>query len=454
MLTRTKVMVILALSLFPVQNGFAETADTKAKGTLVLRNFAPVDERIEGDLSLMNAPSGKLDLKIVQSVTKESLGFELKSTPVNLWVLVDASQLCQVNKIDQYLGAQLGELKRTLPPKSLFSVVSFTSTTLEIPHNHRPIGDVEEVSLHCEPTLLSTSYEKALARLLESSQDAGITMPTVVWIYTSGNVSLSEKMIASLKSKKINLHLILYNAILENDIRPLIDQANLKLGNDRVALSIFNPAFGFVPERWMRVAIDTPSFFKGGPVPLTLTASVEGNPVASVQATVNVPAPRSFWSRNRAWMIGLGLCVVLGFALYRLVRYYRPKFCKTCGKRRRHTDEVCGFCPKPGLAYLVGRFNSKDRRKFNRVDVLALLSPVVELGSHRRSRVKWLRASGERRSVYLTIERDTVAGKSAYRAKSNTAGKVQVNGLELSNPRYLAPGDEIQNRRSFDDFCL
>jgi len=442
--TKTKILFILLWSVFPATNGFtdAPASGDAPKAKLVLRNLVAKDGRIEGDISLSKSPNGKVQIQSRQSITSEVLAVRTHATPVNLWILVDASQLCQLNKIDQYLGAQLNELKATLHPKSLLSVVSFTSSTLEIAQNHRAISDVEDINLHCDPKLLSTSYEKALTRLMESRQDE--TMTTMVWIYTSGNVSLSDKMVEALKAKNINLHLILYNAILENDIRPLVDQTNMKLGNDRVQLSVLNPQNGFVPERWMGISVDSPRFFEGGSLPFTVTASIDGKEVASEQATVSVPVPGSLWRRYRIWILGLVSALLIGYLAYRLVRFYQAKFCKVCRRRTRHQDQTCLFCPNPGQAFLVGRFNTADRRKFNRVDVLPLVSPVIELGNHRRSKVKWLRVPGKRRLAYLTIERNSVLGKYAYRAKGNPLGNVQVNGVILANPRYLAPGDEIQ----------
>ncbi len=442
--TKTKLVVAVVIAvagILTATTGYT-TGETKEGASLVLRNLVAKDGKVTGEMSLTKAPSGKIDVKARQSVTGESLGVAAHSMPVNLWILVDASQLCQVNKIDQYLGAQLTELKRTLHPKSTLSVASFTNTSLEVPHTHQLIGDVEDIGLRCDPKLLSTSYEKALSRLMETATSDQTT--TMVWIYTSGNVSLSDKMIASLQSKKINLHLILYNAILENDIRPLIVQANLKLGNDRVQLSVLNPQNGFVPERLLGISIDAPNFFNGGNLPLAVTASVDGKEVAVDQATVAMPVSGDFWPRNRIWILSVLALLVVAYLAYRVIRFYKAKFCKACGHRMRHTDEMCLFCQKSGQAFLVGRFNIADRKKFNRVDVLPLVAPVVELGSHRRSKVKWLKVPGKRRSVYLTIERDVVSGKNAYRAKGNVLGNVQVNGVPLAEPRYLAPGDEIQ----------
>jgi len=167
----------------------ADKKTEKTNSQIVIRS----EKGTELNVSTSGLKADSVDFVVKSSLSQENLAAQSSNLAVNLWVLVDASALCQANHLDQYMAAQLIQLKKWLAPGSLLSVVSFTNSTLEVQHNHRPILEADAINLKCDAHLLSTSYEKALMRLMDGGRDSNL--PTVVWVYTSGNIQLSDQVL-------------------------------------------------------------------------------------------------------------------------------------------------------------------------------------------------------------------------------------------------------------------
>src|SRR6185436_811059 len=94
-----------------------------------------------------------------------------KMTPaaVNLWMLVDTSRVCAVQKFDLYLTSLPPQLKKQMVNDSRLSFVSFTGSTRDILAESAPLDRAESLKVGCESKYLSGSYEESLLRLIDSS---------------------------------------------------------------------------------------------------------------------------------------------------------------------------------------------------------------------------------------------------------------------------------------------
>jgi hypothetical protein len=443
MTTKGFLLLLLTMILFPPRTAFSLPSSAVVPET---KPVQMVVRRINGtalDVSVSGAKADPISFWMTEGLTGRTLAAGGNDLPIDLWILVDASALCQSNHLDQYLSGLLVSLKKQVARGSLLSVASFTNSTLEVHHNHRPLADAEAVSLKCDSHLLSSSYEKALARLLDSQVT---DLPTVAWIYTSGNIQLSDAMLKRLAERNVYLNVILYNAILADELKPVVDRQNERLGGDRMQLTGFNPNAALLPERWFRVEYELPEDFAGGTLTFDLAAQMGGAEVSrqSASATKLKPRTPSFWHRyGKAILLGTLVLGVL-YLVYRLVAYYRPRHCSQCKRRLRVGQPTCLFCEAGDVAYLVGRFNWRDRHKANREEVLPLVSPVIEMGTHRRSRLKLLRPLGKRRARYFRIRREERPNQRvAYRLEPEGSVLLTVNGSLQGTPRYLAAGDRI-----------
>lgn len=393
------------------------------------------------------APGG-IDFAVVDTASGESAGATARALPVNLWILFDAAAVCGSRKADSMVAQAIEGAKRMLPQESLLSVVSFTQTTLEIHQENKSVAESGTPTLRCDPKLLSVSYDKPLQRLFERSQ--GSSLPLVVWVYSAGNLKASPATLQQLAARKAEVHLVLYNPFLDEEVRPVVEAARSVLG-DRLQFSIRKDASAWLPDLRYEIELSAPVSWQGR----SIEARVEGAHGAgkSVSAIVPLSIPRTaggaFWERHRKWILPLAVGLILLGSGYGLYRAYRPRRCSSCGRLVRRREPHCHFCAAPDEGYLVGPEDAAAKERG--VDVIPLTKGMTWLGSHRRSRVKFLRARGERRRVYAAVARERLpGGELRFRLVPTGAADVLVNGHRLTRDRLLGAGDEITiDRNSF-----
>ncbi|MCB0418134.1 MAG: hypothetical protein KDD39_10815, partial [Bdellovibrionales bacterium] len=212
---------------------------------------------------------------VVSNPTEESTSFEVLTEegkslggvgggtkePVNLWLMVDSSTLCRKNNIDERVNRLTRKLKSHLNPDSLVSLVSYTNTTLEIHHNHRPVREMEESIVSCDNSLLSTTFEKPLEHLLSARETS--ELPTIVWVFTSGNIDLSKEILAQLKKRNVELHIALYNPFVASEIRPVLTEIQDSLGKENVRFSTIAADSPILPEMRRRLSFSPPYDLRG-----------------------------------------------------------------------------------------------------------------------------------------------------------------------------------------------
>lgn len=442
------ILAIVLFSFFPSRAGFtSEKASEKAsnKAELTVTRISDGKNGWQVEAVVTRTTVSGVGFSAKDTGRNRSLGVSSSLRPINLWLLVDASASCQLQRIDGLLASLVAQIKKQLPEESLVSVVSYTGGRIEVHENHKPVRELEASSITCSGQTVSSTYEKPLNFLLEARKDKNL--PVAAWVLTSGNVQLSESLAKTLKEADINVHLLLYNAIIANDLRPAIDQMNLKLGKPRIRMSVFSSEAQRLPERWYHLEVDAPDVETGKVVAVDLEAAIGGGQTAKTSLTAKVPSGfvPTFFQKYGSIILILGLVLAAGYLVYRIVRYYTPKHCGSCGKTLRYEDQQCFFCRKKEDGFLVGRFNQFSRRKLDKRDVVFLNGPVVEIGTHRRSRVKLARVKGERRGMQFKILKESgPQGNVSYRVEpASEQALVTLNGNPLRQPRYLAHGDTL-----------
>lgn len=385
---------------------------------------------------------GPVAFSVVDLSSGESASIaQAKSLPVNLWVLFDTAAVCGSRKADQMVAQAIEGARRALPAESLLSVVSFTQTTLEIHHDHKAITDAAPVTFRCDPKLLSTSYEKPLLHLFDRAN--GSSLPLVVWVYSSGNLKVSQSTLSKLGSRNAEVHLVLYNPFLEEEVRPVVDVARASLG-DRVQFTVRKDASAWIPDLRYALRFDAPISWQGRTLQTRVEAAHMGGKSVSGATRLSVPrtASGAFWERHRWWLVPTLVTLFLVAIGYTLYRVYRPRRCAKCRRLVRRAEPACGFCAVPEDAYLVGPDEVDASADATRV--IPLTRQVTWVGSARRSRVRILKARDQRRRLHAAIFRERLAGgELGFRLVPTGAAVVVVNGKPVADGRLLGAGDEV-----------
>lgn len=439
-LSMIKFWVASCMLLPTIAYAAGEVAKPKAD-LLVTKSESKIGS-VALDVSLLRSPGDGVGFNAFDAAQKQALTVTSSPAPVNLRVLVDTSALCHPLKIDQQATEILALVKRTFAGESLVSVVAFNSNGIEVYENQRSLRDWKGTTITCKVAALASSYEKAL---LTTFQKPNASLPNVVWVLSSGNVGLSKASATLLKEHEASLHISLHNPILEREIRPLVDQTASVVGRDQVHFSTVSPgSAALLPEQRFHLSLGVPATNASAQAMVQVTASRAGQPFASENVAVEMNSDpwRKFLARF-AFFGGIAvLMALLGFAVVKTVRYYQARYCAQCERRLRFSHSCCLFCHAEDSAYLIGKFNWRDRRKFDRVDVVSLGSSETEIGTHRKSVVPLIAPSGKRRECLVKIVRE---GEAEYLMQDmGSSTTVKINGYPLRGHRYLASGDSIQ----------
>jgi len=411
-----------------------------AAGLQVLRTESTVGS-VSLDVSLLRGPGEGIQFGAVDSTQKQGMSVSASPLPVNLRVLVDTSILCHKLKIDQQATDMLNLVKRTFPRESVISVVEFNSNGIEVRESQKSLSEWKGTTIACKGSALASSYEKAL---LTTYQKVDNSLPNVVWVLTSGNVGLSKESANLLKQSGSSLHLVLHNPILEKEIRPLADQTAAIVGRDQVQFGVLAPtAAPLLPEQRFRLSLTVPGTSTSPKALVDVTARRGAQVIATENVAVEMavdPLRRflAYAAIIGGILLGVGL---VAYTIFRIVRYYRARYCGKCQRRMRFGHTTCLFCDGEGSAYLVGKFNWADRRKIDKQDLVPVSNSVTEIGTHRKSAVPLIAPAGKRREVLAKIIREGVAGYRLEASAGNTS--IRVNGHSVKTRRYLASGDVL-----------
>jgi len=423
------VFIFATVSLF-----LPRTANSESKPAISITEVRVHDGVVKSQVSVRSVEDSAIHFEAKDPIFNQTLNAKAAALPIRLIMLVDASSLCGIYKIDAYVASLVGRLKGGLPKRSTVSVTSFTSSSLETLAPDLPI--------HCEPRQNSASYEKALLRSLETVPKDDLK--TVVWVLTSGNISLTPSTVAELAKREIAVNLILYNSIMEKELAPLVDLQNASGGRKTFSLSVLNRDEKVIPERWFDLDVTVPGYLKSSSLSFTVIATQKEVAVTSDTISVAVDlGKRSLWARYGT-VLSLILSVMLLTALVvGMVRFYRAKRCVTCHRLLPHGKRVCLFCHDGDLGKLVGDFNGHDRHKSGKQEVFHLTRPRHDLGFRRQHSIRLTGKATARGPLATIVKEERADGKRAFLLIPGGNSRVFVNGLLSEKPRYLGNGDEI-----------
>lgn len=369
----------------------------------------------------------------------------------DLWLLVDSSTLCQAQQVDGYVNRLVRAVRKQAASDTRVTLVTYTSETSDVLLRDAAPAALEEAHVECERRPMSSSYDAPLARLLAEKKPQD--RPLAVWVFTAGNLELSRTTAQALAQRGAELDVVLYNAFIEKDVRPMWQAAQAKLGGLRARLSVLAKPDGAVsfPSERFALRFSAQSAWIGKRTVLTLSAlGADGRAVAKAEVLADLPLGgwARFWRRFGrliATVVSLGL---LAAAIYRMVGYYRAPRCARCLRRVSYRLNHCLFCEVASTAFLVGDFR-RHTDGFGRGSlptvVLPLVTPTTEVGTHRRSVIQFPPAG--KRQMYFQIRREDGARGARYRLERAFFGRkldVRVNGVLVADERYLASGDEIR----------
>jgi hypothetical protein len=439
-----ELIFAMMLSLLWIESAFAEPiAPEKAekRAELVVQDISASEDDISFDLMLLQSPLASPTFTAEESESKRSLRVKATPIPVNLWVFADTARLCGMQKFDLYLATLLQQIPKAFDDKSLGTFVSYTASTRDILANHKPISELANTRVTCDAKKLSGSYEESLLRVMDTAPTS--PLPTKIWVFTSGNITLSDKTLRKLRSANTDLQVFLYNPGVEAEISSMIETQKAALGSDRIRFTTLRRGDAIFPARYYEAEARFPRELRGRSLGLKLTANALGQEQGTLTFAVSSKGTRGLSFETVMWTL-LYLGVTLGI-LYSVWNYYRPRYCPDCQRRVRANQGYCLFCAKEGDGFIVAPSVLKGPDAKPRL--LILKDGVTELGTHRRSLVRLMGTAKPKRTCFLRIVRERVGAERFAYKLVRTSGLEQVdihlNGLPITRNRYLATGDVI-----------
>lgn len=439
-----KFYLIVVLATAAVLSQAEPIAPDKApekKAEMVIQNLSAGEDAIRFDLMLLQSPLATPVFTAEDAQSKRGLRVKANPISVNLWVFADTAKLCGIQKFDLYLASLLQQVPRAFDSSSLGTFVSYTAGTRDILANHKPIAELANTRVTCDGKKLSGSYEESLNRVMDTAPST--SLPTKVWVFTSGNITLSEKTLKRLRGSEIDLQVFLYNPVVEGDLAAMIDSQKQALGSERVRFTTLKRGDIPFPARYYKAEARFPSELRGKSLGIRLVANAAGQQQAEISFAVASKGKSGLSLETVLWF--LGYCLAIGGVLYLLWSYYRPRYCAQCERRVRAHQGYCLFCAKEGDGFLMAPPEGHNPQL--QPKLLALKDGVTELGTHRRSLIKLLDRVKPKRTCFLRIVRERVGADRFAFKLIRTSGLEQVdihlNGLPITRNRYLASGDVI-----------
>lgn len=425
---RVWFLVLAILSFLPARTAFASSVLLHSLGasqkeiTATATVFAP-KETVPSLYSLGSSTA------LPASVQKQAL---------DLWLLLDSSGLCLRNKAEQQLATWITKMRGELPSQSRVSLLTFHRGALTVIATQQAIGDLPLNKLRCQAGAVSSEPEKALAYVTDTEVPAGLTR--VVWVMSSGNVAVSRKQLQSFRETQTELAFFLYHPVVYKALTPLFDSMRSALGESLFYSGVISSDQTDLPARTYSLRAERPQ--GKNLIALSLVAQIKEGDNTAKSAVVSLALPSAgkpgILQTVIPFVLGALAAVLFLYGIFRLVRYYRPRYCSSCQHRLRFADASCPFCFEKDGAYLVSE---------NPVKAIAAVAPLVtpltasrtRVGTQRRSAVRLLRHPREKRQVFFQIDRE----KGSFRLKPGTS-VVFINEIPVASHRFLASGDSIR----------
>lgn len=422
MTIRGRIFWMVVFTFIPTRTGYGAASVT-------LKQLELESGRLTGVVNVQSAGRAR---PVLSNLTNGSdLRTQSEIAPLDFWLLLDSSALCAKYQMDQTALAWVSTLKTELPASSRLSVISYHRGSLELLLARQPVAEAKNIRLRCDSRAVSAEPDKALQHFLAAETTP--ELPRVIWIASSGNASISAATLQKLKATGAELSFLLYHPTLAGTLQPVFERFRSQLGS-AFHFDVLAAQATELPARTYLVRALAP---EGATMSFTAKVQVGDQTVKSTAITLNGKAPVD--TRIFYWSLLGALALMALFALIQTFRYFRPRYCRECGHRKRFGASGCAFCFAADGAYLVQENPMGAESAVTRPLVKAVDADVISIGSHRRSPLRCLRAPKEKRQKYFALYREG----SAYRLVP-AALPVTVNGIAVRRERMLGAGDEIQ----------
>jgi hypothetical protein len=443
-------IIVFFLSITSAQQSHAATLkvlNVESSGTKII---------LEG--SLKSATSESIEYQIKDSVGNlQSL--KTKPRAQNLWILIDSSALCETYKMDSYVSSVIAQLPKLLNDESLVSIISFTQDGKNILATNTPPNALGELKVECQPGTLSASFDEPLEQLLASSVKNNL--PTHVWAYSSGNISLSPQTKQHILDKNIGLNLSLYVPLVFQDLQPLFASTSKALG-DNFFYSILKQDIKsdsktniIIPERLFSGEFYPSINAQGATKSFKIEAIKSGKEGSLITSTQFHALVRKGWFLALLESVIFRTILLLTglYMLFCMIRKYIPKKCLKCHRTLKFKEDCCLFCNDNQNPSLLIHEKVKDKYE---TKSMAVINSNFTLYEGRYG----LTQKGPQKKALLRIEKRIQQGQEAFALfPINSQKNVEKtflahNGRPLITPLFLASGDTLSVNSTQITFLL
>jgi hypothetical protein len=403
------------------------------------------NEQMVYHLSFGSTPEGSIDFQVLDQ-TGKPIEHRVELLPVRLWMMIDHASQCSSTKLVSYLNRFLPTLKSRLHPDSLISIGTFSSSQKKIHLSDVKAGHLKNHPFQCDSQALSSSYGPLLKLMSEKKEID--SLPKLIWVFSSGNVSLDSEEITLLKSLNSPVSIYLYNSFLIDQANLIVSQLSQSLGEEKIALTPIEPETqgNTIPQLLFQLKINPPLNLAGNSQLFKVIASQNGKEIAQSSFIAEVPNRSQYPWTQRYFLfliIGIGFVSLIGIFIF-LRRFYQPLTCPECHRSVRRAQQFCLFCRKSGDAFLI------EKTRLLREKICLIQNKIQDIGWHSDSPFKILRLKSEACLPVVRIEEIQLDPQTkVYRLKrldSQSKIRVAVNECSVSDERYLKSGDRIRLR--------
>jgi hypothetical protein len=414
--------------------------------------FKTSDEngKVSINLALTYPPKDVVQFQAFDSKGKK-LGLEQDKLPVRLWVLSDVSTQCVPKKIGTFTNMTLSAIQDSLHPSSRVSVATYSSNGSEIQLSNASVKGLKGVKVRCQSQYLSSDFGAVLSALAQ--KEGASSLPTFVWVLTSGNVHLNEEAIQWIKKLDLKVHLYLYNPALLEPVRANYEELTQTLGKDYfqvTALDSEAQVEGLL-ENYHQVRILTPFVLAGTHQKFKILGLSDKKEFSQGFIEAEVPTRvyrHTIQKYAYTIIVGIVLVVLIGFITF-LIWYFKPKSCPQCQRWVRKVQGDCLFCSEMEQAVLIKKENARtlSSRYLEVGAVFVLKGEKTQFGSHSQSPIRFKKNQEEIARPFFEIQTiKTQSNQSAFRLKRLVPQHlldIQVNQINVQEERLLAAGDRI-----------
>lgn len=314
---------------------------------VVLKKVTAHSHEMNVDLELLNAPSMHKKVEALSDETKIPSRF--LSLHHDWIILADTSRQCALFGLPSYLNWLTSSL-RALPFVDVkISLSTYSNQGIQHQWIQEQPHALPALDLRCNPQAYSASFDQTLQDLL--SNHPSIEKSALIWVFSYGNFTLSEKTQQLIKARGDFVRLLLLNPSLFETLS-LTSKENSVVSVQN--FPIVKPPF-LLPPIPLKVVLSPSLEFQGKTREVTLSFIDNEKSIAEWRGPLAFPDSHSsrFLRQHGTKILLIIFLLILLAAAYLSYRYYRPRICKTCKSYYRRAHGACLCCLPANTPVLV-----------------------------------------------------------------------------------------------------